>query len=455
LKRSTLIAFVVLAALGAYIYWFEREPVPEGEGEAVFDVQEDAIDRIEIHRGSDPPVVLEREGKSAWRLSSPVSAGADQTEADLVLQNLRTMRFDRVVAKASSSKLAEFGLDPPKISVRFHTADGDQSIAFGSDAPTPSKQYARRDEGDDILVLASHLSLNFDKGDWDFRDKRVFALEGSPGASRIQMDRPAGKLVLSKEKGLWFVAEPRGRADRGRVGAIVSRVRDAEMKEIVVAEKPGSLEEHGLDSPSRRVRLELESESPKTLEIEIGESAESGYYARSPSRSEVFLLAEDLISELDAPASDLFSKRLFDYSTFEAKRVLIERKDQAARELERVDAGEEKKWRESQPAPGRDLEKENVEDLLHALNGAAGTVSTETIEGSDLTIAVWSGDPLIEERVSVRKRDPGVSIQRAGEAVSLALTEEAWKEIESKLSALEATSPDTTPSPSPPPSPPP
>jgi hypothetical protein len=84
-----------------------------------------------------------------------------------------------------------------------------------------------------------------------------------------------------------------------------------------------------------------------------------------------------------------------------------------------------------------------------------GTVSTETTEGSDLTIAVWSGDPQIEERVSVRKRDQGVSIQRAGEAVSLALSEEAWKEIESKLSALEATSPDTTPSPSPPPSPPP
>jgi hypothetical protein len=50
---------------------------------------------------------------------------------------------------------------------------------------------------------------------------------------------------------------------------------------------------------------------------------------------------------------------------------------------------------------------------------------------------VWSGEPEAEERVTVRKRDAGVSIQRAGEAISLELTEEAWKEIDSKLSALE------------------
>jgi hypothetical protein len=169
----------------------------------------------------------------------------------------------------------------------------------------------------------------------------------------------------------------------------------------------------------------------------------------------VFLLAEDLITELDAKASDVFSTRLFDFSSFEAKRLRIEKKGQPPRSLERIDAGEEKKWRESEPPTGRDLEREKVEDLLYALNGATGSVVMETIDGSDLAFAVWSGDPEIEERVSVRKRDRGAAIQRAGEAVSLELTEDAWREIESKLSALETTSPDTTPSPSPPPSPPP
>src|SRR3972149_462989 len=287
-----------------YIYWFEREPVSDAVGEEVFGVEGESIDRIEIRRrGAGGPVVLEREGEKGWRLVSPVAAEADEGEVDLLLQNLATMRFERVVAQASSVKLADFGLEPPRIEVRFRTKDGtSRSLAFGCDTPTPSNQYARRDGGEDILVVASHLSLNFDKSGWDLRDKAVFALEGAPEANRIEIARPEGKLVLVKEGGLWFVAEPRSRADRNRAAGIASRVRGAEMKEIV-SETPGALETYGLDAPSRRVRIEFEGEGSPAVELEIGESRDSDYYARTPAREQVFVLAPDLVGELDTAVS--------------------------------------------------------------------------------------------------------------------------------------------------------
>jgi hypothetical protein len=370
-----------------------------------------------------------------------VAAKADEEEVDLLLQNLSTMRFDRVVAQASSVKLSDFGLDPAKTEVRFRTKEGaERSLAFGSDTPTPSNQYARRDGGEDILVVPAHLSLNFDKSGWDLRDKAVFAREGAADANRIEIERPEGPLVLLKEGGLWLVTEPRSRADKNRAAGIVSRVRSAEMKEVA-SETRGDLAAFGLDSPSRRVRIQLESSEP--LELEIGKARDGDYYASTPEREQVFLLGPDLISELDVPLGEIQSKKLFDYSTFAAKKVLIEKKGGGPRQLELQEATEAKKWRQTAPEPARDLDTTKVEDLLYALNGASGELVTPSGDEPDLTLTVWSGDPAIEEKVLVRKKSDGAEAQREGEAVAVKVPLDAWKDVESKL-ALE---PEAKPAP--------
>jgi hypothetical protein len=454
LRRSTLVAAAALALLGGYIYWFEREPVEpidNAKGEVVFGVKEDSIDRIEIVRSSDAePIVLEkleRAEENAWRLVSPVAAEADEGEVDLLLQNLATLRFDRVVARASTVALSDFGLESPRIEVRFRTNDGsERSLAFGSDTPTPSNQYARRDGGEDVIVVASHLSLNFDKSGWDLRDKAVFSFETAheaPEAPKahevksIEIDRPAGRLVLVNEGGLWFLTEPRSRADRDRAAGIVSRVRGAEMREIV-SETSGDLEPYGLVEPSRRIRIDFEGEGAPALELEIGSSKESDHYARTPAREQVFVLATDLVGELDSAASELQSTKLFDYSTFAVKRFRIEAKGAETRELERLDSTEEKKWRQTAPEPARDLDTAAVEDFLYALNGTTGSLGSLAPlsgewDGPDFTITVWSGEPLVEETLEVRKGAGRVEAKRAGESVVLDLTEEAWSDIENKM----------------------
>jgi hypothetical protein len=436
LKRSTVVALAVLAAFAGYIYWYEREPVSDAEGEKIFEVEKESIERIELQRSPESePVVLEK-GEKGWRLTSPIAADADEAELDLLLQNLETMEFERAVAKASAVKLADFGLDPAKIEVRFRTkGGGTRSLAFGSDTPTPSNQYARRDGGEDVLVVASHLSMNFDKSAWDLRDKAVFALEGAPGAKRIEIEQGEGKLTLARQGELWFVLEPRSRADRNRVSGIASRVRTAEAKEIV-AETSGELATYGLEEPSRRIRVELEGEGSPSIELLIGSQKGSDYYARNPARPEVFVIASDLVEEVAAPLAEIQSKKLFDYSTFEAKRVRLEAKGEAARELEKGD-GEDKKWRETAPSPGRDLDTTAVEDLLYALNGATGSLSSAPAKSEpDFTVTVWSGDAPTEEKILVRKLAEGVEVERAGEAVALALTDDAWKEIEAKMNLV-------------------
>jgi hypothetical protein len=436
MKRSTIAAAFVLALLALYVYRFERGESPEDGAERVFRVEEAAIERIEIRQGEKAPLVLEKKEQS-WRLTAPVEAAADETEADLLVQNLATMTFDRVVAKASEVKLADFGLDSPRIEVRFRTDEGsERSLSFGGDAPTSSKSYARRDGADEILVLPSHLSLNFDKTDWDLRDKSIFQVEGATEPKRISISRPSGNLVLEKEKGLWRVTEPiRARADRSQASSLASRFRTAEMKELV-AERTSDLETYGLAKPERKLSIDFEAPAASSLALSVGAEKDIDYYARVPSGEAIFLLDGSLVAELDKEASELASKRLFEFSTFDAHRFRISRNG-SERLVVREKAGEESKWRETGADPPKELDTTAVEDLLRALEGATAREILErpSLAEPALTITVWSGEPEVEEKVVFAS--PGaesVDAWREGDEVALVLSLDSWNEIDSRLS---------------------
>lgn len=454
MKRSTVAAALLLAALGAYIFWFEREPQQDLEGEPVFTVGKDAIDRIEIRARGKDAVVVEKKGE-AWELTAPVTATADGSEVDLLLQNLSSMRFDRVVAKASEAKLPDFGLDSSRLEVRFRTKEGNERVLdFGKDAPTTSHQYARRDGKDEILVLRAHLSLNFDKSGWDLRDKAVFpgiagGSENESESRRVEISRPAGKLVLENDAGLWMVTEPRrARADRYRVSSLVSRVRNAKMRDLVAETMAGSGESYGLEKPQYRVRIDSPGspESHDVLELSIGSKKGDGFYAMAPARPQVFLVASDLVEELERPVGDFESMKLFDFSTFDAARFRIETRTGASKQTRDVvssksDSGGEKSWRQTSPEPPRDLDTGAVEDLLYKLNGTTATKIVESpdlgklgLEEPALVVSVWSREPEVEESLRVSKPVEGsVYALREGDSVALQLTTDAWKGIEALM----------------------
>jgi Domain of unknown function (DUF4340) len=453
-RRSTVAAALLLAALGAYIFWFEREPKEDAEGEPVFTVSKDAIDRIELRAKGKEPVSVEKKDET-WELTAPVTAKADGSEVDVLLQNLSTMRFDRVVARASEAKLPDFGLDSPGLEVRFRTRDGKESaLAFGKDAPTTSHQYARRDGNDEILVLRSHLSLNFDKSGWDLRDKAVF-----PGADReagsesearrVEIERPEGRLVLDNDGGLWNVSEPqRARADRYQVSSLISRVRAAKMRDVVSETASGASASYGLEEPRYHIRIDPPEgpDSKGSLELSIGSKKDDDFYATTPARPQVFLLASDLVTELGRPVREFESTKLFEFSTFEAGRFRIEARTESGVETrdivsKKAESGEEKTWRETSPEPGRDLDTSAVEDFLYKLNGTAATKVLESpelgtlgLEAPAFVVTVWSREPEIEETLRVSKpAKEAVYAIRQGDSVALELTPDAWKGIEALM----------------------
>ena len=97
--KSLLVLVVVLAGLGAYIYFVESKK-PQGQeptlGPKVFTVKADAIDEITVKSAGGDRTTLKKAG-GAWQITDPVSAPADEAEVSGIVTGLATADIVRTI----------------------------------------------------------------------------------------------------------------------------------------------------------------------------------------------------------------------------------------------------------------------------------------------------------------------------------------------------------------------
>src|SRR5512137_962290 len=91
--RTLLVLVVVLAGLGAYIYFVQSKKPAEGDLPStpkVFQVASDAIEDLTIKAENGDRTALKKSNKT-WYITDPVSAPADETEVSGILTTLATV----------------------------------------------------------------------------------------------------------------------------------------------------------------------------------------------------------------------------------------------------------------------------------------------------------------------------------------------------------------------------
>src|ERR1700737_1871138 len=120
---STIALAVVLAGLGAYIYFvtWKKSAEPLSKQEKVFaSVQPDKIDEIKVTSDKGDVTTLKKENGS-WQLGSPVAAKADEMEASGITSGLGQVEIVRVIDE-NPTDLKGYGLEMPRIEVDFKGA---------------------------------------------------------------------------------------------------------------------------------------------------------------------------------------------------------------------------------------------------------------------------------------------------------------------------------------------
>ncbi len=430
-KRTTIVLGVIAGALLAFILLVERGSLSTAELEARRDhvlrsFVRDRVTRVELVRGSEPPIVLEREereeddeedlGLARWRLALPVASDADQDAADSFLGALEWLTATRTLRGIDAEDRARFGLDEPRFVVRFRAGDRDVELRVGGEAPEGQGVYVAVEGEDAAHVVGRDFVESIDHDAAHFRDKDLFPDDFyASDARRIRVEGTARPIVFEKEGRRWHVRAPlRGWASAGAVDALVRMARDLRAERFV-AEEPGDLSRYGLDAPWREMVMERPSDAQGTRRGRLrvgavcGERTEERYAVAGDGGPVVCVLASALDALGLEDTEALREGRLITTSADAVQRVVLERGGARVEVAREGESG----WQVTSGGEARAADDAAISDWLRALRDVRAQ-AFEAIEGDAPGHGL--GAPAVTLTLTRSDADDETEILRLGEA---------------------------------------
>ncbi len=409
---STLALVVVLAGLGAYIYFVlnkQTDSASSSKQEKVFPaVASDKIDEVRVSSSGGESTTVKKEN-GTWQVVQPAAVKADDNEVSGITSALASVEVTRVIDENPTS-LNEYGLSNPRIEVDFKAA-GDKDyrkLLIGEKTPTGGGLFAMRGGDKRVISIPAFQESTFDKKTFDLRDKTVIKFDRDK-VDKVDIVAGGKPVDFAKDGGDWKIVKPMdAKADFGTVEGLIGKVQSAQMKSIASdAPSPADLKKFGLDKPQTTVELDAGS-SKATLEIG-GKADDNTVYARDAAKPIVVTIDKSLADDLAKGADDYRVKDVFQFRAYNANHVEITRGDQKV-VFDRVKGEGDKpdKWHRASPNPA-DVDRDKVDGVLAKLANmrAASFVDSTAKTGLDkpvMTVYVKFDDNKKEEKVTFGKQ---------------------------------------------------
>ncbi len=324
--RGLLVAAALLVLLAGLVYWSnKREAAKEGEPDPdappkIVDIDADAINKIEIRASGQAPVTVEKGEDGQWTITEPGAYRADQSSVESLVSDVAQLDSNRLVDE-NVTDTAGYGFEEPSLTVIAHRADGEPvTLMVGDETPTGGNNFAWVEGDPRLFTLASWTKTSLEKTAWDLRDKRLLTFDSNK-LSRIELATDGSTIEIGKDAaGDWQIVEPRPyRADGGSVEQLVSRLRDAKMDADLSGEEQAEAEQN-FARASRVAVVEVTDESG-TQEIEVRQTSDDEYLAKSSVVAGVHKVSSDVGEGLDKKLADLRNKKLFDFGFGQVDRI--------------------------------------------------------------------------------------------------------------------------------------
>ena len=424
--KSTIALIVVLAGLGAYIYFvtWKQDATADSstsKQEKVFvGLEADKIEEIKVKSEKGDATSVKKES-GAWQMTAPVATKADESEVSGITSSLGQIAVVRVIDE-NPSDLKEYGLATPRIEINFK-ASGDKDyrkLFIGDKSPTGADLFAKRNEDKKVFLIPAFQESSFNKGTFDLRDKTLWKFERDKVDS-VEITTGGKSLAMTRATGDWKITKPlEARADFGAVEGLIGRLQTAQMKSIVNEQAtPADLKKYGLEKPEATVNLT--TGSARATLVVGGKAENNTVYVRDESRPTVMTMETSLLDEMKKNADEFRKKDLFEFRTFNGNRVEITRNGQTVAFEKTKGQGENApdKWKRVSPNPG-DVDKDKIDGMLSRLSNMRATsfVGSEAKTGLDkpaMTVSVKFDDGKKEDRVTFGKNGDDVYASRPGE----------------------------------------
>jgi len=317
---STIALVVVLAGLGAYIYFVDaKRPAPGIDGgavkEKVFALAADDVEEFALTFEGEKSLLRKTEG--GWQMIEPTPTEADPPEAVSVGQALANLELVRVVEE-NPKDLAQYGLEKPPIRVDFKAKNNvTGSLKLGDKNATMGEIYAQKNDEKRVFLVSSFQETNFNRKPFDLRDKKILKFDRDK-ADALTIARGAASIELARAGSEWKVVKPTAaRSDYSTVEGLLTRLSSSNMSKLLETDAK-DLAKYGLDEPE--MTITVGAGSAKTV-LQVGKTENDQTYAKDASRPLVFTVDTTLQADLKKGLDEYRKKELFEFRPFDLARL--------------------------------------------------------------------------------------------------------------------------------------
>lgn len=369
---KALVMFVVLLALGAYVYFVE---LPHEKEEAakkkLFTFEKEAVTELQFTY-LDRSLHLKKDETGKWRITQPVNAEADDTTVANMVNSIADAEITRILDDPVQDP-ALYGLNAPvvKLQVTLKNEKTLPIVSIGKDTPVGYSVYLQKEGESQILLTPQAFRLGMTKEVKDVRDKTVLALSPDE-VKKIELQAPGKEILLAKTEGGWTLEKPvNGKADDSQVQTFLSSIQSMKAQDFV--ETPIlEAKEYGLAPPQLMVSLTLgEDNAQKTLLIGGEKTQEQGAKQRYLKRGEketLFLVGDWVLRDLNKSVNDFRDKTIAQFAQDQAVKVEVKRHDEQGFVLTK---GADNKWSINQSGEG-EFQETTATQLVSALADLRG-----------------------------------------------------------------------------------
>jgi hypothetical protein len=400
--RNTFLLLLVLAALGAYVYWVEL-PAEQRQEEAKRLL---AFDQTRVSKVTlaypDKAIALERKGLR-WRMVVPVEADADDNTARSLVRAIADAQVTRTLEDVGD-KLGAYGLETPLVTVTLELDDGTTlpPLKVGETTTVGHSSYVQRGDDPNVYVTGGAFQGAVKKEAKDLRERALIQFDDQD-VQRIEILRDAAPLVLERREGepeeqAWAITAPAPYpADSAEVRSLLSGVRSLRAVDFVSDDAGADLAPYGLAAPRLRLVLTIGKDRAQQSVLIGGphqDEDKKQIYAKRGELPTVVALPDYSIRSLDKDVATLRDKTVLAFEKERAARMAVTRKDGAGFTLVKRDDA----WHIEEP-PGEGAER--VPTIVRFVADVGGLKGSEIVAENGVDLATYGlADPDLKVVVS-------------------------------------------------------
>lgn len=408
--RTVLVLLIVVVALLAFIWLYERE-LPTSDERAELEkrlvrVDSNEVTALEIIHG-DERVVLEQvapdeeraQGESEWRIVEPLTARADEDQVENLVDSLTTLDKRRTLDEVA---YADAGLEQPRARIRVVSAETEIELLIGAQIPASSSMIVALSGSDEKHVVEDSIWSAVDRAPGEWRSRDVFVGKRDD-IDRISLRYAEQTLLLAKRvEEFWLESPITDRADKTQVEDLLADLTGLQVSEFV--DEPDESEtDYGVDPPVAEVEIVTTGQADpfRLLWGNAVPEQEGHYYATADGQ--LFTTEADLMDALSRSAEEWRSRAITSLETYQIDWIEVSQQGQDDLRLERAGAD----WKRNEDA----IAFTSVSDFLYAVTGAdAGDMeSPEELRSRGVKL----GDPMLELTLGGAEREEVVAFYEA------------------------------------------